>query len=132
MGQILDRRVVHRGQRQPELSQREMLLVVEIGKDEIDTASCFVNYISEEYGLSKSSIWYNLKALKDHKVLDFATKDEVGKPLKLTREGLGLLDGLERDRNSIELRFANYAPIANGIGAVVGRVASAHAYGRVV
>ena len=54
-------------------TEREQLVLLEIGSDVIDTASSFVNYISEAYGFSKSSVWYVLKKLKDKDVIDFAT-----------------------------------------------------------
>ena len=69
------------------LTKREQLLVLEIGGDAIDSASAFVSYISESYGFSKSSVWYNLNRLKEKKVLDFATKEEPGKVLELTKQG---------------------------------------------
>jgi biotin operon repressor len=56
------------------LSQREQLIVLEIDHDAIDSASSFVDYISDEYGISKSSVWYNLNCLKEEGVIDFADK----------------------------------------------------------
>ncbi|MEM3227364.1 MAG: hypothetical protein QXR58_01660 [Candidatus Micrarchaeaceae archaeon] len=70
------------------LVERELVLLAEIGKDEIISASSFVEYISEEYAMPKSTVWYTLKKLKEKELLDFANKDEVGKPLQLTRRGL--------------------------------------------
>lgn len=66
----------------------------EIGRDRIDSASSFVNYVYEVYGFSKSSVWYNLNRLKELGILDFANKDEVGKPLCLTRAGLNEMGGI--------------------------------------
>jgi DNA-binding PadR family transcriptional regulator len=78
------------------LGKREQLLVLEIGGDSIDSASAFVDYIATCYGYSKSSVWYNLNRLKELKLVDFATKDEQGKSLTLTRDGMRELQNLER------------------------------------
>ncbi len=95
------------------LTKRERLVVVEIGRDMIDSASAFVSYMSEAYGFSKSSVWYNLKRLKEKGVLDFATKDELGKPLVLTRAGLAGLTALERMGFRIEVADATQLPMPN-------------------
>jgi len=87
------------------LIQREQLFLVEIGKDAIDSASAFVEYISSEYGFSKSSIWYNLNRLKEKGLLDFASKDDIGKPLMLTQEGLVELGKLGQSKNQIVESF---------------------------
>ncbi len=88
------------------LTRREQLILVEIGRDRIDTASSFVDYIEENYGLSKSSVWYCLKRLKELEVLGFASKEEQGKPLALTRQGLGELSRIESSRNEIMEEFS--------------------------
>lgn len=78
------------------LTKREQLVVLEIGYDSIDSASAFVGYISECYGFSKSSVWYNLNRLKEKGIVDFATKEEAGKVLKLTGSGVRDLQALGR------------------------------------
>lgn len=78
------------------LTKREQLVVMEIGGDTIDSASAFVSYMSEIYGFSKSSVWYNLNRLKDKGVVDFATKDEPGKSLTLTNSGEKKLSALAK------------------------------------
>ncbi|MEM0149840.1 MAG: hypothetical protein QXW10_03020 [Candidatus Micrarchaeaceae archaeon] len=88
------------------LIQREQLLVLEIGRDAIDSASAFVEYISSEYGFSKSSVWYNLNRLKDKGIADFASKEDVGKPLMLTPDGLVELQVLEPLRGRIAEAFS--------------------------
>ena len=88
------------------LIQREQLILLEIGRDEIDSASAFVEYLGGEYGFSKSSIWYNLNRLKEKGLLDFASKDSVGKPLMLTPLGLEELGRLEPSRNKIAAGFS--------------------------
>ena len=88
------------------LSRREQLLMLEIGADRIDTASSFVNYVNEEYGFSKSSVWYNLNRLKEQGLVEFANKDEIGKPLNLTRVGRDQLHDFEKSRGELETYFS--------------------------
>ncbi len=87
------------------LSRREQLILLEIGKDRIDTASSFVDYMQENYGFSKSSMWYCLNRMKEFGVAEFANKAEHGKPLCLTKIGLSELAKLEVSRNEIVTRF---------------------------
>ena len=88
------------------LIRREQLILLEIGRDEIDSASAFVEYLGSEYGFSKSSVWYNLNKLKEKGLLDFASKESVGKPLMLTPVGLAELGRLEPSRNKIAAGFS--------------------------
>jgi hypothetical protein len=88
------------------LSQREQLIILEVDRDVIDSASSFVDYISDEYGISKSSVWYNLNCLKEKGVIDFADKQHQGKPLMLTRNGAGQLDALARRRSAVLEAFS--------------------------
>lgn len=91
------------------LGRREQLLMLEIGKDTIDSASAFVKYISDEYGLSSSSVWYNLNNLKEMRLLDFANKEEIRrKPLSLTLSGIETLAELEKSKGVI---FAYFMPM---------------------
>ncbi len=69
------------------LNDVEKLLLLEISNDLIDSASKFVDYISSEYQIPKSTVWYNLKKLKLLEIIDFASKEEIGKPLRLTAIG---------------------------------------------
>jgi len=89
------------------LSKREQLLLLEIGRDQIDTASSFVDYMHENYGLSKSSVWYCLNRLKEYGVAEFANKAEQGKPLRLTKQGLSQLAKYGHGRNAILEEFSN-------------------------
>lgn len=93
MGRVAITSVIEKFSR---LTKREELVVLEIGIDMIDSASAFVSYISESYGFSKSSVWYNLNRLKEKGLLDFATKDEPGKGLSLTRHGSQELQAMVR------------------------------------
>lgn len=74
---------------------KDVLILSEIGLDEIMSATPFVDYMNEKYGFSKSGVWYNLKKLKKQGLLDFTEKGEEQRPLHLTKEGL------ERLRSSI-------------------------------
>ena len=87
------------------LTLREQLVIVEIGFDKIDSASSFVEYISESYGFSKSSVWYNLNRLKEKNLVDFATREEIGKSLKLTDTGASEFLMLEKSQKVIVERF---------------------------
>lgn len=89
------------------LSKREQLLLLEIGKDQIDTASSFVDYMHENYGLSKSSVWYCLNRLKEYGIAEFANKAEQGKPLRLTKLGLSQLAKYGNGKNAILEEFSN-------------------------
>ena len=88
------------------LSQREQLIVLEIEHDVIDSASSFVDYISDEYSISKSSVWYNLNCLKEKGVIDFADRQHQGEPLTLTRKGIEQLGGLASRRSAILEAFS--------------------------
>ncbi len=89
------------------LSRREQLMLLEIGDDLIDTASGFVDYIRDAYGFSKSSIWYCLNRLKEFGLVEFANREELGKPLRLTKQGLGELGRLDGQKNELIAHFSN-------------------------
>lgn len=71
------------------ISEKEFVLLQEIGLDFIPTATSFVEYIAEKYQVSPSGIWYTLKKLKEKRVVDFTEKGrgEEYKPLSLTQYG---------------------------------------------
>ena len=92
------------------LTLREQLVIIEIGFDKINSASSFVEYISESYGFSKSSVWYNLNRLKEKGMLDFATREEIGKALELTTTGASEFSMLEKSQKDI-------GEIFNAVGA---------------
>ena len=98
------------------LGMREQLLMLEIGFDSMDSASSFVDYVSEEYGFSKSSVWYNLKRLKDFGFVEFANREEIGKPLCLTRVGRGQLGSFEKSRRELLAHFSR--ALEQGIGPI--------------
>ncbi len=85
------------------LSEREQLFIIEIGGDTIDSASSFVSYIKDIYGIAKSSSWYCLNHLKGLGLLHFASKSEKGAiGLSLTIEGKDLLSNLSTNPTIIE------------------------------
>ena len=88
------------------LGKREQLLVLEIEHDVIDSASSFVDYISDEYGISKSSVWYNLNCLKEKGLVDFADKLHQGEPLMLTKKGAEQLTALATRKSEILEAFS--------------------------
>ncbi len=88
------------------LSMREQLMILEIDQDAIDSASSFVDYISDEYGISKSSVWYNLNSLKEAGVVDFADKQRPGVPLTLTKRGIEQLGALANRRSAVLEAFS--------------------------
>ncbi len=90
-----------------ELTEREQLLMFEIGSDRIDSASSFVNYISEMYGFSKSSVWYTLNRLRERGLADFASKEEPGKGLSLTNTGMAEMRGMEHLRAAVIGKFSS-------------------------
>lgn len=72
------------------LRDKEVAILREIGFSGIPTATSFVSYLCERYGLSKSGVWYCLKKLKEEGVLEFTEKGEDYTPLRLTSKGIAL------------------------------------------
>ena len=89
------------------LTRREQLIMLEIGIDSISSASSFVEYMEESYRISKSSLWYTLKRLKERNLIDFATRGEPGKSLELTPGGRERLEVVERNKTEILNYFAD-------------------------
>jgi hypothetical protein len=69
-------------------SDKETLLLAEIGLDEIATATSFVEYVCDKYSISRSGAWYCLKKLKKEGVVEFTEKGEEYRPLRMTEKGL--------------------------------------------
>jgi hypothetical protein len=65
----------------------------EIGLAEIPTATSFIEFFCDKYGMSKSGAWYCLKKLKKMGVVEFREKGEEYKPLKMTGKGLDVFRG---------------------------------------
>ena len=75
------------------VSDKEVMMLSEIGLDQIPTATEFVEYVSEKYGISQSGVWYTLHRLKEKGMLDFTEKGEEYRPLELTEGGKDVLRG---------------------------------------
>ncbi len=114
--------------KETKLSRREQLIMLEIGKDRIDTASSFVDYMEENYGFSKSSIWYCLNRLKEHVLVEFAHRNEQGKPLCLTKTGITILGKLEPSRNELVTQFSSTFLNRMGSGSTYGSYATNSGY----
>ncbi|HUB92379.1 MAG TPA: hypothetical protein VL945_00290 [Candidatus Saccharimonadales bacterium] len=71
------------------ISEKELIMLSEIGLDDIPTATSFVEYMADKYSMSASGIWYTLKKLKEKRVVDFTerVRGEEDKPLSLTAYG---------------------------------------------
>jgi DNA-binding MarR family transcriptional regulator len=80
-------------QRLVQVSEKELILLSEIGLDDIPTATSFVEYIADKYAISASGVWYTLKKLKEKRVVDFTerVRGEEYKPLSLTAYGRGII-----------------------------------------
>ncbi len=96
-----------------ELTEKEILLLSEIGLDQIPAATNFVQFFSEMYNVSESGIWYTLKKLKRKRVVDFTEKGEAYRPLSLTDRGISIL----RQNKAVQKVRSFEGPIA-----VAGRV----------
>lgn len=75
-------------QPEPRFSAKELLILAELGLDQVPSATGFVEFVSGRYGMSASGVWYTLKKLKKRRVVDFMEKGEGYKPLSLTELGL--------------------------------------------
>ena len=65
--------------------------------------------MNESYGFSKSSTWYCLNKLKEHGLVEFANREEPGKPLLLTKAGAQELCCVERSKGALLNYFSNVA-----------------------
>ncbi|MCL5008361.1 MAG: hypothetical protein M1156_00520 [Candidatus Marsarchaeota archaeon] len=75
-------------QSQQSFNEKELLILTELGLDQVPSATSFVQFVAEKYSLSVSGIWYTLKKLKRKRVVDFMEKGEGYKPLSLTGAGI--------------------------------------------
>ena len=69
------------------LTDKELMILYEIGLDLIPTATDLVENISVKHAISQSGVWYTLKKLKAYGLIDFAEKGEVHRPLTLSELG---------------------------------------------
>jgi hypothetical protein len=72
------------------LSSKAVMIMAEIGLDEIATATSFIEYFCSKYGVSRSGAWYCLKKLKKAGLVAFTEKGEQYVPLSLTDRGVEL------------------------------------------
>ena len=75
------------------LTDKELMLMYEIGLNLIPTATDFVDYVSSKYQVSQSGVWYTLKKLKKESLVDVMEKGEGPKPLGLTELGMSVIRG---------------------------------------
>lgn len=73
------------------VTDKEIMLMYEIGLNLIPTATDFVDYVSIKYEVSQSGVWYTLKKLKRSGIVDFTEKGEGPKPLGLTEFGMKVI-----------------------------------------
>lgn len=73
------------------VTDKELMLLYEIGLNVIPTATDFVDYVSSKYQVSQSGVWYTLKKLKKERIVDFTEKGEEPKPLGLTEFGMKVI-----------------------------------------
>ncbi len=79
------------------VTDKELMLLYEIGLNLIPTATDFVDYVSSKYQMSPSGVWYTLKKLKKGRIVDFTEKGEEPKPLGLTTFGMRVIRSRVRD-----------------------------------
>jgi DNA-binding PadR family transcriptional regulator len=92
-------------------SEKEIVLLAEIGLNEVPTATDFVEYASEQYKMSQSGIWYTLKKLKKVGMLDFTEKGEAYRPLALTEGGMRVLRNSMMPVNRVDKNVTGVAEI---------------------
>lgn len=87
------------------LNEKEKIVIAEIGTDEFQSASKFAAYISEEYNIPVSTVWYTLKRLRDKGLLEFSDRESnLFIPLRLTKNGLRLYNELPSSvKRAVEL-----------------------------
>ena len=73
------------------VTDKELMLLYEIGLNLIPTATDFVDHIASKYEVSQSGVWYTLKKLKKEGIVDFTEKGEEPKPLGLTEFGMKVI-----------------------------------------
>lgn len=88
-------------------SSKELLILSELGLDQVPSATGFVEFVSGSYGISASGVWYTLKKLKKKRVVDFMEKGEGYKPLALTEYGLNVF----RKQQAQWPEYNGYVPI---------------------
>ena len=93
------------------VTDKELMLMYEIGLNLIPTATDFVDFISIKYEVSQSGIWYTLKKLKKEGVVDFTEKGEEPKPLSLTDIGMKVIRSKVVDVDNRQYHRVVIAPV---------------------
>jgi len=91
------------------VTDKELMLLYEIGLNLIPTATDFVDYVSSKYGMSPSGIWYTLKKLKKASIVDFTEKGEEPKPLGLTMLGMKVIRSRVTDVGDRQYHYVTMA-----------------------
>lgn len=65
------------------LNDKEKIILEEAAKNSTNVTK-LVCIISKNYGFSKTSIWYNLKKLKEDGLIEFGDSEKKGIDVKLT------------------------------------------------
>jgi predicted transcriptional regulator len=68
------------------LNEKEKIILEEAAKNNTNVTK-LVSHISKAHGFSKTSVWYNLKKLKEDGLLIFGDCDKKGINVKLTLLG---------------------------------------------
>ena len=93
------------------VTDKELMLMYEIGLNLIPTATDFVDFISMKYEVSQSGIWYTLKKLKKENLVDFTEKGEEPKPLSLTEVGMKVIRSRVVDVENRQYHRVVMAPV---------------------
>ncbi|MCL4364716.1 MAG: hypothetical protein M1569_03710 [Candidatus Marsarchaeota archaeon] len=93
------------------VTDKELMLMYEIGLNLIPTATDFVDFISMKYEVSQSGIWYTLKKLKKEGIVDFTEKGEEPKPLSLTDTGMKVIRSKVVDVDNRQYHHVVIAPV---------------------
>ncbi len=87
------------------VTDKELMLLYEIGLNVIPTATDFVDHVSSKYQVSQSGVWYTLKKLKKEHMVDFTEKGEGPKPLGLTEFGMKVIRSRVTDVNDRQYHY---------------------------
>jgi len=97
------------------VTDKELMIMYEIGLNLIPTATDFVDYVSSKYEVSQSGIWYTLKKLKKESIVDFTEKGEGPKPLSLTEFGMRVIRSRIMDVDNRQYHRILVAKVGMGV-----------------
>ncbi len=78
------------------LNEKEKIILGEAAKNNTNVTK-LVRHISKNYGFSKTSVCYNLKKLKESRLLDFGDCEKKGVKVSLTFLGSLIQTGGEKN-----------------------------------